>query len=117
VNFLNHITSDIKNKNIEIDSFSGLLVNYLKEKKANIIIRGLRVFTDFDYEMAIASMNKKLSPEIETVLLMTSEKYSFISSSLIKEVASLGGCISGYAPEIVVKAMIKKLRKQESMGT
>ena len=109
VHFLQKVFNN--NKNIEIDSFKGLLVNFLKKRKANIVIRGLRVFTDFDYELAYASMNKKLFPGMETVFLMTNEKYSFISSSLIKEVASLGGCISGYAPEIVIKSMVNKLKK------
>ena len=77
-------------KNIKIDSFEGLLINYLRKVKADVIIRGLRVVTDFDYEFASASMNNKLAPEIETVFLMTNEKYSFISSSLIKEVVKLG---------------------------
>lgn len=99
-----------KKHNIEIDSFSGLLVNYLKKEKVHIIIRGLRVFTDFDYEFAYASMNKKLFPDIETVFLMTNEKYSFISSSLLKEVAKLGGCIKNYAPEIAIEALVKKLK-------
>jgi len=97
-------------ESIEVDWFQGLLINYLKRKKANVIIRGLRVFTDFEYEMAIAAMNKKMAPEIETVLFMTSEKYSFISSSLIKEVAKFGGCIKGYAPESVINALVKKLK-------
>ncbi len=113
VGFLKKIVEDLNIDNVEIDSFSGLLVNYLRTKNANIIIRGLRVFTDFDYEVAIASMNKKLSPNIETVLLMTSEKYSFISSSLIKEVAGLGGCIKGYAPDIVINALVEKLQKNK----
>ena len=99
--------------NTEIDSFTGLLINYLKNKNASIIIRGLRVFTDFDYEMAIAAMNKKLAPDIETILLMTSEKYSFISSSLIKEVAELGGCIKGYAPDIIANALVEKLQNKK----
>lgn len=110
VGFLKQIIKDSNRNNIKIDFFKGLLVDYLEMKKANIIIRGLRVFTDFDYEFAYSSMNKKLSNEIETVFLMTNEKYSFISSSLIKEVAKLGGSVKGYVPEIVAKALIQKLQ-------
>ena len=96
--------------NIEIDSFKGLLVDYLKEKQANIIIRGLRVFTDFDYEFAYASMNKKLAPDIETVLLMTSERFLFISSSIVKEVVRYGRNITDYAPDFVVNAIKDKFK-------
>lgn len=109
VDIIKNVVKDNDNSNIEADSFTGLLVDYIKSKNTNIIIRGLRVFTDFDYEFAYASMNKKMSKNIETVFLMTSEKYSFISSSLIKEVAKLGGNLNGYAPEIVIKALTDKL--------
>ncbi|MBU1075657.1 MAG: pantetheine-phosphate adenylyltransferase [Spirochaetes bacterium] len=110
VHFLQKVINDNKTMNIRIDFFNGLLVDFLKTRKANIVIRGLRVFTDFDYELAYASMNKKLFPDMETVFLMTNEKYSFISSSLVKEVARLGGSVKGYAPDIVVKALTKKLK-------
>ena len=113
VSFIKNIIKEANKDNIKIDSFSGLLVDYLKEKNAHIIIRGLRVFTDFDREFAYASMNKKLFPNIETVILMTSEKFSFISSSLIKEVATLGGCIKDYVPEEVIKALKEKLQKKK----
>ncbi len=113
VEFLKKIIEDLNIDNTEIDSFTGLLINYLKNNNTRIIIRGLRVFTDFDYEMAIAAMNKKLAPDIETILLMTSEKYSFISSSLIKEVAELGGCIKGYAPDIIANALVEKLQNKK----
>ncbi len=94
--------------NVQVDSFDGLLVDYLNKKKVNLIIRGLRVVTDFDYEFAYALMNQKLSPNIETIFLMTNEKYSFISSTLIKEVAMLGGNVSDYAPDIVIKKLLNK---------
>lgn len=113
VNFLKEVVKDINCTNLQITSFTGLLVDYIKQEKADIIIRGLRVFTDFDYEFAYASMNKKLSKDIETVFLMTSEKYSFISSSLVKEVAKLGGCVEGYAPDIVIKALTERLQIRE----
>jgi pantetheine-phosphate adenylyltransferase len=97
--------------NLAIDSFDELLVHYLKRVKADVIIRGLRVVTDFDYEFAFAAMNRKMAPEIDTVFLMTSEKYSFISSSLIKEVVRFGGDALGYAPEIVIENLKKRLMK------
>ncbi len=110
MSFIKNVVQEGKKHNIEIDSFPGLLVDYLKKMKAHIIIRGLRVFTDFDHEFALASINKKLFPDIETIILMTNEKYSFISSSLIKEVAKLGGSIKDYVPEIVANALVKKLQ-------
>ncbi|MDD5065482.1 MAG: pantetheine-phosphate adenylyltransferase [bacterium] len=97
--------------NVVIDSFDELLINYLKKVKADVIIRGMRVVTDFDYEFAFAAMNKKLAPEIDTIFLMTSEKYSFISSTLVKEVVRFGGDVSGYVPEIVIENLRKKLNR------
>ncbi|HWR60031.1 MAG TPA: pantetheine-phosphate adenylyltransferase [Clostridia bacterium] len=97
-------------KNIEIDSFSGLLTEYAKSKNANAIVKGLRAVSDFEYELQMALMNKKLSPDIETVFMMTSSKYSYLSSSLVKEVASLGGCIRGLVPEIIEEEIHKRFR-------
>jgi len=97
-------------KNIEIDSFSGLLTEYAKSKNANAIVKGLRAVSDFEYELQMALMNKKLSPEIETIFVMTSSKYSYLSSSLVKEVASLGGCIRGLVPEIIEEEIHKRFR-------
>ncbi len=111
VSFLKHSLKDAKN--IEIDSFNDLLIDYLKKAKADVIIRGLRVVTDFDYEFALAAMNKKLAPHVETIFLMASEKFSFISSSLIKEVARFGGDVKGYAPDIVIEHLRKKLKAKK----
>jgi pantetheine-phosphate adenylyltransferase len=90
------------------DSFDGLLVNYLREKKINIVIRGLRAVSDFDYEFQMTLINRKLSPEIEFVFLMPGEEYFFLSSSLVKEIASLGGDISKFVPAIVEKELRKR---------
>jgi pantetheine-phosphate adenylyltransferase len=95
--------------NMEIDSFSGLLIEYAKSKNANAIVKGLRAVSDFEYELQMALMNKKLNPEIETVFMMTSSKYSYLSSSLVKEVARLGGCIRGLVPEIIESEIYKKI--------
>ena len=83
-------------KNVKVDCFSGLLANYVNENGFNVVVRGLRAATDFEYEIQMAQMNARLFDErVETVFLMTDPKYSFISSSMVKEVHSLGGCIDG----------------------
>ncbi|MGB9608009.1 MAG: pantetheine-phosphate adenylyltransferase [bacterium] len=94
--------------NVEVVHFKGLLVNFAREKGANIIIRGLRAISDFEYEMQMALMNRKLAPNIETLFLMTSEKWSFLSSSLVKEIALLGGCVKGLVPPLVEKYLKEK---------
>jgi pantetheine-phosphate adenylyltransferase len=96
-------------ENLEIDSFSGLLIEYARSKNANAIVKGLRAVSDFEYELQMALMNKKLNPDIETVFMMTSSKYSYLSSSLVKEVARLGGCIRGLVPEMIENEIYKKI--------
>lgn len=95
--------------NVEVDSFSGLLIEFMKKKDANTIVKGLRAISDFEYEFQMALMNRKLNPQIETIFMMTSSKYSYLSSSLIKEVAKFGGCVKGLIPEMVEKELYKKL--------
>lgn len=97
-------------ENVEVDSFSGLLINYAEEQKADAIIKGLRAVSDFEYEFQMALMNKKLSESVETIFLMTSSNNSYLSSSLLKEVAKFGGCIEGLVPETVKEAVYKKLK-------
>jgi len=97
-------------KNVKIDSFGGLLVDYAKSKKANAIIRGLRAVSDFDYEFQMALTNRKLAKEIETIFFMTDYKFSYLSSSLVKQVAFLGGDVSDLVPGAVKKALTKKRR-------
>ena len=92
-------------KNVEVDSFNGLLVNYAAEKNSNAIIRGLRALSDFEFEFKMALMNRSLKEEISTVFMMPHEKYTHISSSLVKEVASLGGDVSVYVPQHVEHAL------------
>ena len=96
--------------NIEVKPFSGLLVNFAKKENCCTIIRGIRVISDFEYEFQLSLMNKKLAPDLETVFLMTSSDYLFLSSSVIKQVSSLGGCIEGLVPADVAKALYKKLK-------
>jgi pantetheine-phosphate adenylyltransferase len=86
---------------VEVDSFQGLLVQYAKERKVNVLIRGLRAVSDFEYEFQLANMNRKLAPGIETVFMMTGEDYFYISSQLVREVASLGGDVAGMVPDNV----------------
>ncbi|HQL35317.1 MAG TPA: pantetheine-phosphate adenylyltransferase [Bacillota bacterium] len=107
VDILRRTCGDIKN--VEIDSFSGLLIDYCKSKNANVIVKGLRAVSDFEYELQMAHMNKKLNQEIETVFIMTSSRYSYLSSSLVKEVAQFGGCIRGLVPEIIEKEIYERL--------
>ncbi|MEQ1886131.1 MAG: pantetheine-phosphate adenylyltransferase [Bryobacteraceae bacterium] len=87
--------------NVEVGYFHGLLVDYVKERGANFILRGIRAISDYEYELQIAHMNRRLSPGVETVFLMAGEAYSFISSNLVKEVVSLGGKVDGLVPPLV----------------
>jgi len=84
--------------NVEVDSFDGLLVDYAAQRSASVILRGIRAISDYEYELQMALMNRRLRPEIETVFLMAGEEHSFISSRLVKEVVRLGGNISGLVP-------------------
>lgn len=93
---------------VTVDSFDGLLMDYVREKDVHIVLRGLRAISDFEYELQIASINKSLSPEIETCFMMTSNKYSFLSSSMVKEVAKYGGPVHELVPEPVERALKKK---------
>jgi len=104
-------TSVLENfNNVEICGFDTLLIDFAKQKKANIILRGLRAVSDFEYEFQLASMNRHLSSEIETLFLTPAEEYSYISSTLVREVASLGGDISPFVHEKVVAAINNRIR-------
>jgi len=94
--------------NVEVDTFEGLLVNYVARRKANVIVRGLRAVSDFEYEMQMALMNRELTRTVETVFMMPAAQYSFISSRLIKEVFSLGGKVHGLVPDLVEKKLQEK---------
>lgn len=94
--------------NASVDTSDGLLVEYAKEKKASAILRGLRAVSDFEYEMQITSMNKKLDPHIETFFMITNTKYSFLSSSIVKEVAKYQADVSDLVPKPVERALIRK---------
>ena len=101
-----------ENNRIEVLGFSSLLVDFASKIGAQTIIRGMRAVSDFDYELQLTLMNRKLNPSIETIFLMPSEKYIFVSSSLVKEIATLKGDISKLAPLLVAKALHKKLARK-----
>jgi pantetheine-phosphate adenylyltransferase len=96
------------NRGIEVDTFEGLLVNYAKSRGACTLIRGLRALADFEYEFQLAHMNRALAPEVETIFLMTSEESFYVSSSLVKEVALMGGDVSRMVPPSVASALAEK---------
>jgi pantetheine-phosphate adenylyltransferase len=95
--------------NVEIDSFDGLLVDYAKKRQANAILRGIRAISDYEHELQMALMNRRLRPETETIFLMAGEAYSFLSSRMVKEVISLNGNVSGLVPDTVEERLRKKL--------
>jgi pantetheine-phosphate adenylyltransferase len=95
--------------NVEIESFDGLLVDYAARRGASVILRGIRAISDYEYELQMALMNRRLSPQIETVFLMAGEAYSFISSRLVKEVIRLGGNVSGLVPPSVERRLKERL--------
>jgi pantetheine-phosphate adenylyltransferase len=96
--------------NVEVDSFDGLLVDFAARRQASVILRGIRAISDYEYELQMALMNRRLRPQIETVFLMAGEAYSFISSRLVKEVAALGGNISGLVPPLVEERLRRKFQ-------
>ncbi len=99
-------------KKVEIDSFAGLLVDYVKKKGAIAIIRGLRAVSDFEYEFQMALMNRKLDHQIETVFLMPSEEYSYLTSSVVKEIASLGGRVTELVPQAIEERLREKFKNK-----
>jgi pantetheine-phosphate adenylyltransferase len=106
IDMLKDIVKDYKN--IEVDHFTGLLVKYAERIQAVTVIRGLRALSDFEYEFELALMNRHLSGKVDTIFMMTDEHYSFVRSSLVKEVASLGGDISDKVPPVVERYLKKK---------
>lgn len=101
MDMLRAVIQDCAYDNVEVDSFDGLLVDYASHRGANVILRGIRAISDYEYELQMALMNRRLRPQVETIFLMAGEEYSFISSQLVKQVIRLGGNISGLVPPIV----------------
>jgi len=102
-------TDVVKNmKNVEVSAFSGLLVDYARERGVRVLVRGLRAYSDFEYEFQMALTNRKMAPEIETLFMMPKEAHSYVSSSTVREIARLGGDTGDFAPTQVRKALKKK---------
>ena len=97
---------------LHVDSFSGLLVNYAVAQEADVIVRGIRAISDYEYELQMALMNRRLAPSVETVFMMPAETYSYVSSRLVKEVFQLGGTVTGLVPPLIEKRMKEKLNQQ-----
>lgn len=97
-------------KNVEVVSFNGLLVDLVRKYDAHVILKGLRALSDFEYEFQMALMNSKLDPEVETLFMMTSAEYSYLSSSSVKQVAKFGGCIKGLVPECIISDVVNKYK-------
>jgi pantetheine-phosphate adenylyltransferase len=110
VSMLKRITHHIPNT--EIDDFTGLAVNYVLKKRANVLIRGLRMVSDFEYEFQMALTNRKINDKVETIFLMPHESYSYISSTLIKEAALLGADLKSFVPGFIEQALKKKLKRR-----
>ena len=108
VGMLKQITS--KFRNVKIDSFDGLLVRYAKSKRASAIVRGLRAASDFEYELQMALTNRKLAENLTTVFLMPSEKYAYLNSTLVREIAAYGGNLSGFVPPLVARKLREKFK-------
>ena len=97
-----------KDPAISVRSFSGLLVDFARESGASLLVRGLRAISDYEYELQMALMNRRLSPDVETVFLMAKEEYSYVSSRLVKEVARLGGDVTGLVPDSVRRRLVNR---------
>jgi pantetheine-phosphate adenylyltransferase len=107
VEMLQLVTANIPN--VSVDTFSGLLVDYAMQKKAQAILRGIRALADYEYELQMALMNRKLQPNLETVFLMPAESYTYVSSRLVKEIFHLGGSVQGLVPPLVEERLHQKV--------
>lgn len=106
------IRDAVNDSRVEIDDFQGLLVDFAKRRQINVVLRGLRAVSDFEFEFQLANMNHRLSPELETVFMMTGEDYFYISSNMVREVASFGGNVEGTVPPNVVEKLKAKYAKK-----
>lgn len=103
-------------RNVHVESFDTLLVDFCMERRVSTVVRGLRAVSDFEYELQLSQMNRKINKKVETVFMMPSEEYNFISSRIIKEVAGLGGDVSGLVPPPVIKALKEKFGALKRSG-
>ncbi len=109
VDLIHRVTRGLPN--VEVDSFDGLVVDYVRRRKATVILRGIRTISDFEYEYQMALTNRTFAPEVETVFVMTHEEFSFVSSRLIKEAVSMGGNVSAFVPREIEEALRRKYNK------
>ncbi len=112
VNMLKSITAHINN--VEVQSFDGLLVDFVRKNGANVIVRGLRAITDFEYELQLSQTNRIIAPEIDTLFLTTNLKYSYLSSSIVKEIATYHGDISAFLPPEIMEQVQKKINDKNN---
>lgn len=104
-------------ENVSVDTFEGLMVDYATRVKANAVLRGIRAISDYEYELQMALMNRKLAPSLETVFMMPAEAYSYLSSRLVREIAQLGGPIGGLVPELVERRLREKIEPAHRFET
>lgn len=112
VEMIQRVTKNLPN--VEVEAFDGLLVDFAQKKEASVLVRGLRAVTDFEYELQIAQTNHRLNPFVDTIFLTTSVEYSYVSSSIVREIASYGGDISKFVPECIVEDIYKKAGRKRS---
>lgn len=103
----------VQHENVRIDTFGGLLVDYARQVNAKAILRGIRAISDYEYELQMALMNRKLNPELETVFMMPAVSYSYVSSRLVKEIARLGGSVTGLVPKAVEERLVSKVNGKQ----
>ena len=108
VELIKRVTKDLPN--VEVVSFNGLLIDFVKKYNSRVIIKGLRAFSDFEYEFQMALMNSKLDSEVETLFMMTSAQYSYVSSSNVKQVAKFKGCIEGLVPDEIIPDILERYK-------
>jgi pantetheine-phosphate adenylyltransferase len=106
------LTASVKHlPNVSVDSFDGLLVDFVRAQQAQAVLRGIRAISDYEYELQMALMNRRLAPDLETIFMMPAEKFSYVSSRLVKEVFRLGGSVEGLVPELVLEKLKERGRE------
>ncbi len=103
-------------ENVSVDSFDGLLVSYCVSKNANVVLRGIRAVSDYEFELQMALMNRKLDQRVETIFMLPAEKYSYLSSKIVREIAYLGGPLTGFVPELVEQKLREKVKANGARG-
>ena len=112
IEMLQAMTAEIDN--VTVDAFEGLLMNYCIEKRANAVLRGIRAVSDYEFELQMALMNRKIQPSVETVFMMPAEKYSYLSSRIVREIAAFGGPLTGLVPDLVETHLRRRVAEKHS---